>query len=87
MPLHNFDIVARLLDFHHHFHPIAKIDDHHLMPAPKQAIQAPDKKHQPKLELQLQQQPYVVYQPIGHPKQALIDNEIWPPIFKPEFVR
>lgn len=28
-----------------------------------------------------------LFQPLGHPKQALIDQEIWPPIFKPEFVR
>lgn len=29
----------------------------------------------------------VIYQPPGHPKQARFDNEIWPPIFKPEYVR
>ncbi|PAV71850.1 hypothetical protein WR25_12474 [Diploscapter pachys] len=29
----------------------------------------------------------VVYQPHGHPKQAVIDGEIWPPIFKPKNVR
>ncbi|KAI1719599.1 sulfotransferase domain-containing protein [Ditylenchus destructor] len=28
-----------------------------------------------------------VFQPTGHPKQAKIDGEVWPPIFKPEFVR
>uniref|UniRef100_A0A914DCG8 Sulfotransferase domain-containing protein n=1 Tax=Acrobeloides nanus TaxID=290746 RepID=A0A914DCG8_9BILA len=28
-----------------------------------------------------------VFQPEGHPKQSIIDGEIWPPIFKPEFVR
>lgn len=28
-----------------------------------------------------------VFQPEGHPKQAVIDGEIWPPIFKAEFVR
>lgn len=28
-----------------------------------------------------------IYQLQGHPKQALIDNEIWPPVFKPENVR
>lgn len=28
-----------------------------------------------------------VFQPTGHPKQAIIDGEIWPPIFKSEFVR
>jgi len=28
-----------------------------------------------------------VYQPEGHPKQSFIDGEIWPPIFKAEFVR
>uniref|UniRef100_A0A8R1DWC3 Sulfotransfer_1 domain-containing protein n=1 Tax=Caenorhabditis japonica TaxID=281687 RepID=A0A8R1DWC3_CAEJA len=29
----------------------------------------------------------VVYQPNGHPKQVVIDGEIWPPIFKPKNVR
>ncbi|CAI4223219.1 unnamed protein product [Auanema sp. JU1783] len=29
----------------------------------------------------------VIYQPEGHPKQAVIDGEIWPPIFKPRNVR
>ncbi|CAD6193848.1 unnamed protein product [Caenorhabditis auriculariae] len=29
----------------------------------------------------------VIYQPQGHPKQAVIDGEIWPPIFKPKNVR
>lgn len=28
-----------------------------------------------------------VYQPEGHPKQSRIDGEIWPPIFRTEFVR
>uniref|UniRef100_A0A915D2R3 Sulfotransferase domain-containing protein n=1 Tax=Ditylenchus dipsaci TaxID=166011 RepID=A0A915D2R3_9BILA len=28
-----------------------------------------------------------VFQPVGHPKQVMIDNEVWPPIFKAEFVR
>lgn len=28
-----------------------------------------------------------VFQPNGQPKQAMIDGEIWPPIFKSEFVR
>lgn len=28
-----------------------------------------------------------VFQPEGHPKQAVIDGEVWPPIFKTEFVR
>lgn len=28
-----------------------------------------------------------VFQPEGHPKQSKIDGEIWPPIFKTEFVR
>lgn len=28
-----------------------------------------------------------VFQPHGHPKQALIDNEIWPPIFTAKNVR
>lgn len=29
----------------------------------------------------------LIFQPEGYPKQACIDNEIWPPIFKPEYVR
>uniref|UniRef100_A0A1I7XMN3 Sulfotransfer_1 domain-containing protein n=1 Tax=Heterorhabditis bacteriophora TaxID=37862 RepID=A0A1I7XMN3_HETBA len=29
----------------------------------------------------------VIYQPEGHPKQAVIDGEIWPPIFKARNVR
>ncbi len=29
----------------------------------------------------------LIFQPAGHPKQAMFDEEIWPPIFKPEFVR
>ncbi|VDL67136.1 unnamed protein product [Nippostrongylus brasiliensis] len=29
----------------------------------------------------------VTYQPEGHPRQAIIDGEIWPPIFKPEHLR
>ncbi|VDN17530.1 unnamed protein product [Gongylonema pulchrum] len=29
----------------------------------------------------------LIFQREGHPKQAYIDGEIWPPIFKPEFVR
>lgn len=28
-----------------------------------------------------------LYQPQGHPKQALIEGEIWPPVFKPRNVR
>uniref|UniRef100_A0AC35FA51 Sulfotransferase domain-containing protein n=1 Tax=Panagrolaimus sp. PS1159 TaxID=55785 RepID=A0AC35FA51_9BILA len=28
-----------------------------------------------------------VFQPEGHPKQAIIDGEVWPPIFKTEYVR
>uniref|UniRef100_A0AC34GUW7 Sulfotransferase domain-containing protein n=1 Tax=Panagrolaimus sp. ES5 TaxID=591445 RepID=A0AC34GUW7_9BILA len=28
-----------------------------------------------------------VFQPEGHPKQAVIDGEVWPPIFKTEYVR
>ena len=31
--------------------------------------------------------PALVFQPAGHPKQALIDGELWPPIFQPEAVR
>ncbi|KAJ1357916.1 hypothetical protein KIN20_016190 [Parelaphostrongylus tenuis] len=29
----------------------------------------------------------VIYQPMGHPRQSIIDGEIWPPIFKPEHLR
>jgi hypothetical protein len=29
----------------------------------------------------------LVYQPTGHPKKALIDGEIWPPIFTHESVK
>ncbi|KJH45997.1 sulfotransferase domain protein [Dictyocaulus viviparus] len=29
----------------------------------------------------------VIYEPKGHPRQAIFDGEIWPPIFKPEYVR
>ncbi|XGW06131.1 hypothetical protein V3C99_016452 [Haemonchus contortus] len=29
----------------------------------------------------------VIYQPEGHPRQAVIDGDIWPPIFKPQHVR
>ncbi|CEF61244.1 Sulfotransferase 6B1 [Strongyloides ratti] len=29
----------------------------------------------------------IVYQHLGHPKQSTFDNEDWPPIFKPDFVR
>jgi hypothetical protein len=29
----------------------------------------------------------LVFQPPGHPKQALIDGELWPPIFQAEAVR
>lgn len=28
-----------------------------------------------------------VFQLEGQPKQACIDNEVWPPVFKPEFLR
>lgn len=28
-----------------------------------------------------------VFQLNGQPKQSCIDNEIWPPVFKPEFLR
>ncbi|KAF7634817.1 Sulfotransfer_1 domain-containing protein [Meloidogyne graminicola] len=29
----------------------------------------------------------IIYQPKGHPKQAIIDGEIWPPVFEIEAVR
>ena len=29
----------------------------------------------------------LIFQPPGHPKQALIDGELWPPIFQAEAVR
>ncbi|CAK5064061.1 unnamed protein product [Meloidogyne enterolobii] len=29
----------------------------------------------------------IIYQPEGHPKQAIIDGEIWPPVFEVEAVR
>uniref|UniRef100_A0A914VLV6 Sulfotransferase domain-containing protein n=1 Tax=Plectus sambesii TaxID=2011161 RepID=A0A914VLV6_9BILA len=38
-------------------------------------------------QIEYKQSDVVVYQPPGHPKQARFDNEIWPPIFKQEFVR
>lgn len=38
-------------------------------------------------DVETKQSSVIVYQPPGHPKQAMFDNEIWPPIFKPEFVR
>lgn len=45
-----------------------------------------DRKPTPSCSPEIQNSPFV-FQNIGQPKQSRIDGEVWPPIFKPEFIR